>query len=71
MRIYVRPKRYTVDDYIHIGGARRSRAVDGTRLWRGRSDIKPLAARYRPDPDPKSDQPCSAINLAAASRNAI
>ena len=71
MRIYVRPKRYTVDDYVHIITARRRRAIDGTRLWRGRGNIKPLAARYRPDPILRSDQPCSATNFKAASRNAI
>ena len=71
MRIYVRAVLYMVDDYIHIDMARRPRAIDGPRLWRGRGNIKPLAARYRPDPDPRSDHPSSAISLAAASRNAI
>lgn len=69
--IYVRPMLSTVDDYIHIDMARRPRAIDGPRLWRGRGNIKPLSARYRPDPVLRSDHPSSAISLAAASRNAI
>jgi hypothetical protein len=61
MRIYIRPKRYTVDDYIHIDGARRYCAIDGPRLWRGGIDIETLAGRYRPANISKSKQ--DQINL--------
>lgn len=54
MRIYVRPKKIDVDDYVHVSRARRYRAVDGTRLWRGGDDIETLAGRYRPANTSKS-----------------
>jgi len=56
MRIYVRPKRYTVDDYMHIDRARRYWPIDGPRLWRERPDIKTISGRYRIDNDLRSDQ---------------
>ena len=50
-----------VDDYIHIITARRPRAIDGPRLWRGRPDIALISGRYRIDADPRSALLCNKL----------
>lgn len=47
MRIYVRAVGVVVDLSIPITTVPRHRAIDGMRLWRGRTTIVSIGERYR------------------------